>query len=52
MWISKFESSLVYMLDFRSARTAQRNAVSKNKKQKQLGCGMVHTREAERGRYL
>jgi hypothetical protein len=33
--ISEFEASLVYRVSSRTARTAQRNPVSKNKKQQQ-----------------
>jgi hypothetical protein len=32
--ISEFEASLVYKVSFRTARTAQRNPVSKNKNKK------------------
>jgi hypothetical protein len=38
-WISEFEASLVYRVSSRTARTAQRNPVSKNKnkiKQKRI----------------
>jgi hypothetical protein len=33
-WISEFEASLFYRVSSRTARTAQRNPVSKNKKKK------------------
>jgi hypothetical protein len=33
-WISEFEASLVYRVSSRTARTTQRNPVSKNKKKK------------------
>jgi hypothetical protein len=33
-WISEFEASLVYRMSSRTARTAQRNPVSKKKKKK------------------
>jgi hypothetical protein len=34
-WISEFEASRVYRVSSRTAKTTQRNPVSKNKKQKQ-----------------
>jgi hypothetical protein len=34
-WISEFEASLVYRVSSRTARTIQRNPVSKNKNKKQ-----------------
>jgi hypothetical protein len=33
-WISEFEASLVYKVNSRTARTTQRNPVSKSKKKK------------------
>ena len=33
-WISEFKASLVYRVSSRTARTAQRNLVSKNQKKK------------------
>ena len=33
-WISEFEASLVYRVSARTARTTQRNPVSKNKNEK------------------
>jgi hypothetical protein len=32
-WVSEFEASLVYRVSSRTARTIQRNPVSKNQKQ-------------------
>jgi hypothetical protein len=59
MWISEFEASLVYELNFRPARAAQRDAVSKKQnetnkqtkpKKQNLGCSGAH--QACRGRRL
>jgi hypothetical protein len=38
-WISEFEASLVYKVSARTARTTQRNPVSKNQKQKKKNFG-------------
>jgi hypothetical protein len=36
-WISEFEASLVYRASSRTARTTQKNPVSKNKKEGKKG---------------
>jgi hypothetical protein len=41
-WISEFEASLVYRVSSRTARTAQRNPVSKNQNQKQKKKKSLH----------
>jgi hypothetical protein len=45
-WISEFKASLVYRVSSRTARTTQRNPVSKNKtkqkKQKQKRCSLLY----------
>jgi hypothetical protein len=46
--ISEFEASLVYRLSSRTARAAQRNPVSKNKKKK-IGVGLLLGNETGSG---